>query len=66
MAKAATLESMAVCRERRDCRLCGSRALVPVLSLAPTPPANGFLAAADLDKAEPSFPLEVHMCAKSC
>jgi SAM-dependent methyltransferase len=50
---------------RSTCRLCQSRNLELVLSLTPTPPANAFVTAADLDKNEERFPLDVFFC-KDC
>ncbi|CUW38103.1 SAM-dependent methyltransferase [Magnetospirillum sp. XM-1] len=48
---------------RRDtCRLCGSKRLTEVVRLAPTPPANAFVPASDLDKAQERFPLDVFFC----
>jgi len=51
-----------VCRRRDDCRLCGGRAWTRVLTLTPTPPANAFVPRAALDRAQPTFPLEVWFC----
>jgi SAM-dependent methyltransferase len=50
------------CRRRPDCRLCGSRRLTRVLALTPTPPANAFVSAAELNKSQPRFPLDVFFC----
>jgi SAM-dependent methyltransferase len=50
------------CIRRTTCRLCHSRNLELVLSLAPTPPANAFVTAADLNKKEERFPLDVFFC----
>ena len=50
------------CIHRTTCRLCRSRNLELVLSLTPTPPANAFITAADLDKEEERFPLDVFFC----
>lgn len=48
---------------RRDtCRLCGSRHLTQVVRLAPTPPANAFVPASELDKVQERFPLDVFFC----
>ena len=52
------------CHRRNTCRLCGSTDLSMVLSLAPTPPANAFLAKSDLLKQEPFFPLDIFFCDK--
>ncbi len=45
------------------CRACGSPDLHLVLSLGSTPLANALLSEADLDAPEPSFPLDVVLCA---
>jgi SAM-dependent methyltransferase len=55
--------SSEVCRRRSDCRLCLGASLEPVLSLAPSPPANAFVTASALDREQPRFPLDVWMCA---
>lgn len=48
---------------RRDtCRLCGGTHLTMVLGLAPTPPANAFVPAADVDKVQERFPLDLFFC----
>lgn len=52
----------APCVRRTTCRLCHSPNLELVLSLTPTPPANAFITAADLDKSEERFPLDVFFC----
>lgn len=52
----------ALLHRRTDCRLCASRALVPVLRLRPTPPANAFVPPSALGIAQADFPLEVHFC----
>ena len=44
------------------CRACDGKSLVKVLDLGSTPLANSFLEKADLERPEPSFPLEVHSC----
>jgi SAM-dependent methyltransferase len=49
---------------RHECRLCPSRALVKVLELAPTPPANEFLPA-DFEGEQEKFPLYLVQC-KTC
>ena len=54
-----------VVHARSDCRLCGSIDLVQVLSFGETPPANAYLAFADLDTPELFAPLVVNAC-KSC
>ena len=48
--------------KRETCRLCGSPALEPVLSLTPTPPANSFVSRERLDEPQPCFPLDIHLC----
>jgi hypothetical protein len=50
------------CIHRTTCRLCRSRNLELVLSLTPTPPANAFITAADLNENEERFPLDVFFC----
>ncbi len=49
-------------RRRQDCRLCGSRDLVAVLSLTPTPPANAFVPEARRHAPQQVFPLDVFFC----
>ncbi|MFJ9082821.1 class I SAM-dependent methyltransferase [Streptomyces sp. NPDC102384] len=44
------------------CRLCGSETLVSVVDLGATPPCESFLAADQLDVAEPTFPLHLRVC----
>jgi len=44
------------------CRSCGAQELLPVLSLGALPLADGFLTAAELDRPEPRFPLDVAFC----
>ncbi|KIL97705.1 Methyltransferase [Paramagnetospirillum magnetotacticum MS-1] len=54
---------MAGSHHRRDtCRLCGSAHLTEVVKLAPTPPANAFVPALELDTAQERFPLDVFFC----
>jgi SAM-dependent methyltransferase len=54
---------MSAHHHRRDtCRLCGSKHLTEVVRLAPTPPANAFVPAAELDKEQERFPLDVFFC----
>jgi SAM-dependent methyltransferase len=54
---------MSASHHRRDtCRLCGSKRLTQVVRLAPTPPANAFVPASGLDKAQERFPLDVFFC----
>jgi SAM-dependent methyltransferase len=50
------------CHRRKTCRLCGEGKLTLVLELAPTPPANAFVSRDELDKPQPSFPLDVFFC----
>jgi SAM-dependent methyltransferase len=47
---------------RDDCRACGSRKLVEVLSLGEVPLANAFLDAGKLHEPEQRFPLIVYFC----
>lgn len=49
-------------RVRSDCRACGSRGLVPVLSLGRQPLANAFLASAEDASKELRFPLDLYVC----
>jgi SAM-dependent methyltransferase len=51
-----------LCHRRKTCRLCGGSKLTLVLELAPTPPANAFVSRDELDKPQPSFPLDVFFC----
>ena len=51
-----------LCHRRKTCRLCGGNKLTLVLELAPTPPANAFVPREELDKPQPSFPLDVFFC----
>ena len=51
-----------VCRRRADCRLCGGDRLALVLSLEPTPPANAFVPAGLLGRAQERFPLDLFLC----
>ncbi|MFD5698220.1 class I SAM-dependent methyltransferase [Streptomyces lasiicapitis] len=44
------------------CRLCGSAALGSVVDLGATPPCESFLAADQLDRAEPAYPLHLRVC----
>lgn len=50
------------CHRRETCRLCGGTDLTEVLSLAPTPPANAFVAADKLDQTQETFPLDLFFC----
>jgi SAM-dependent methyltransferase len=47
---------------RSTCRLCGGTHLTMVLGLAPTPPANAFVPAAELDEPQERFPLDLFFC----
>ncbi|RAU23594.1 SAM-dependent methyltransferase [Paramagnetospirillum kuznetsovii] len=48
---------------RRDtCRLCGGKHLSLVVKLAPTPPANAFVPAAERAREQERFPLDVFFC----
>ncbi|RSM84315.1 SAM-dependent methyltransferase [Kibdelosporangium aridum] len=44
------------------CRLCGSAELQSVVDLGATPPCERFLAAAQLDEPEPTYPLHLRVC----
>jgi SAM-dependent methyltransferase len=44
------------------CRFCGSPLTLPFLDLGAQPPSNAYLAAADLERAEPHYPLRLHLC----
>lgn len=44
------------------CRLCGSAALASVVDLGATPPCESFLAADQLDRPEPAYPLHLRVC----
>jgi len=48
--------------KRTECRLCCSIALECVLNLTPTPPANALVPAAEKDKAQVAYPLDVYRC----
>ena len=52
----------AACHHRTTCRLCGGESLTRVLALKPTPPANAFVSADQLDRPQPTFPLDVFFC----
>jgi hypothetical protein len=45
-----------------NCRLCGSTRLLSILDLGATPPCEAFLAAEDLDRPEPTYPLHLRLC----
>jgi hypothetical protein len=47
------------------CRLCGGAEMDLVLSLAPTPPANGFVGEGDRGQPQPMLPLDLFRC-RSC
>ena len=49
-------------RRRSTCRICDGTALVLLFSLGASPLANGLVRREDLDREEPRFPLDVHMC----
>ncbi|MGH4030370.1 class I SAM-dependent methyltransferase [Actinomycetota bacterium Odt1-20B] len=44
------------------CRLCGSATLASVVDLGATPPCESFLAADQLDRPEPAYPLHLRVC----
>src|SRR5918998_1094197 len=44
------------------CRLCGSTRLRTLIDLGATPPCERFLAGAELDDPEPTYPLHVRVC----
>jgi SAM-dependent methyltransferase len=45
-----------------SCRACGERPLRPILSLGRTPLANALLTADQLDRPEPTYPLDLAFC----
>jgi SAM-dependent methyltransferase len=47
------------------CRSCGAPLSPPFLDLGSQPPSNAYLTAADLERAEPYYPLRLHLC-RSC
>ena len=47
---------------RKDCRLCGSRDLEKVITLASTPPANELLSVDQLQLCQDTFPLSLFFC----
>ncbi len=53
------------CHRRGTCRLCGGGELELVLGLAPTPPANAFVAEEAVGAPQQVFPLDVFLC-KDC
>ena len=48
--------------EEKRCRACGAGLAAPFLDLGPTPLANSYLNAEDLNQAEAFYPLQVHVC----
>lgn len=52
-------------KHRTSCRLCESAKIERVLSLAPTPLANGLVSARELEKEVDFFPLDLFLC-KNC
>ncbi len=48
---------------RKTCRLCESRNLAAVVTLKPTPVAEKYVTADLLDQEDPTYPLELYMCA---
>jgi SAM-dependent methyltransferase len=56
------MRTSGLCRRRTGCRLCGGDRLTPVFSLTPTPPANAFVPAAELNKEQERFPLDLFFC----
>ncbi len=50
------------CYDKTTCRLCGGSRLTTVLTLTPTPPGNHFVALADRDKVQASYPLGLNFC----
>jgi SAM-dependent methyltransferase len=53
-------------RRRDTCRLCGSRNLQVVLSLAPTPIADDYVPADRLAQKQEHFPLDLALCKDCC
>ncbi len=47
---------------RDDCRLCKSSDLAKILSLTPTPPANAFVDAGNLESEQQCYPLDLWFC----
>ena len=56
------MEEGSVLRTNSKCRACESKQLHQVLDLGKMPLANSFLSTWDLEKPEPSFPLDVYSC----
>jgi hypothetical protein len=50
--------------DRPSCRLCGARDLVSVVDLGASPPCESFLAEAELDAPELTYPLHLRLCPK--
>jgi len=55
-------ENKSICYRRTTCRLCDSDQITPILTLAPTPPANAFVATEALEHEQERFPLELWFC----
>lgn len=49
-------------RKRNTCRLCTGKKLTRVVHLNPTPLADQYIEKAFLDKAQPSYPLDLYFC----
>ena len=47
---------------RSTCRMCDGHELSRVMELIPTPPGNNFLTEDEINKSEPSYPLELYFC----
>lgn len=52
----------ATCHRRTDCRLCHGTRLTEVFKLTPTPPANAFVPATEVGRAQERFPLDMFFC----
>lgn len=48
--------------KRKDCRLCGSTDFEHVLNLTPTPPADSYVSAGQLDKVQEVYPIDLFLC----
>jgi len=46
------------------CRACNNELMIPFLSLGNSPLSNAFLSKEDLNKMEPYYPLDLHLCEK--
>lgn len=57
-----TPDTVGAVRRRTTCRICSGSDLVLLFSLGRTPLANGLVRLEDLDRQEPQFPLDLHMC----